>query len=185
MKLPDLLNEYDAFLSEKEQTFQALTLGNTALNLMGIIGPSSRPGHLDLCSPDIPVDVQESTDQFVAHMNRKIKHISGQWLLNHYKDWHKDLPRGWENRKTIIFHGKALRLMGLDRSDLIKFFLYAFCDRLEFRNELIYLHPTQEEIHLALPWVQAKDSHPDWPNHVQLMVDDLASEIASGQPSPK
>ncbi len=42
------------------------------------------------------------------------------------------------------------------------------------------MNPTADELADLLPWLEVRDLHPDWPDHVRATVSDLARRLGHG-----
>ena len=68
----------------------------------------------------------------------------------------------------------------LGRSDLLKAKVFALCDRGFDLPDCVAMKPTADELTDLLPWLEVRDLHPGWPDHVRATVSDLARRLGHG-----
>ena len=84
---------------------------------------------------------------------RKLK-IQDDWLNNKVSTLSQRLGKGWKKKTIILFEGKAITLMGLNRQVLISSKLHAAIDRKgEDYEDLLFLKPSSAEIEIARKYV--------------------------------
>ncbi len=81
------------------------------------------------------------------------------WLNNKVSTLSQRLGKGWKKKTVILFEGKAITLMGLNRQDLISSKLHAAIDRKgEDYEDLLFLKPNIAEIEIARKYVLKQKS---------------------------
>ena len=73
--------------------------------------------------------------------------------------------------------GKKLWLQTLGRKDLLRVKLFALCDRGIDLGDCLALAPTEEDLALVRLWIDQRDAHPDWPEHVRSTLASLAEKL--------
>ncbi len=95
------------------------------------------------------------------------------------------------NFECVVVGGAALGLLGiisrhtktihtLGRLDLLRSKLFALCDRGIDIPDCVALAPTDDEIKIIRPWLEQRDAHPHWPDHVRATLEDLQERLADG-----
>jgi hypothetical protein len=178
METKPILAMFDAELERAGCAFEAVVIGATALVLLGIIHRRTRD--VDVLSPDIPDDVRAVALATAAAARAQGLVLGDDWLNNGPKDLQDILPAGWRARLVRLREGRALSLWTLGRADLLKTKLFAHCDRGSDRLDCLALRPSAQELREAMPWVQAQDAHPGWPDHVRATLAALGEELGHG-----
>lgn len=162
--MKEIIVEFDMYLESIGLTFEAVIIGGAALNILDI--SSRKTKDVDCLDPQIPREIKEASKQF--SIERKKFLLDADWLNNGSVSLKSDLPSGWRLRTRVLYHGKALHLDVLGRSDLLKSKLFAYCDRVtpDF-EDLILLKPLSSELYEAIDWVKDRDAHPNWSKHVE------------------
>lgn len=175
MKPSDWIPLFDRYLKSQEQEFWGVVIGGTALALMGTISRETRD--CDLLYPEIPEKIKNSAIAFAKLQQSKGIEVHENWLNNAADGLVTRLPTGWAKRTQIIYQGEALELHVLERSDLLKTKLYAYCSRgLDF-EDCLALKPTAQELQEALSWVQSQESQSHWAEHVQSQFEHLSKAL--------
>lgn len=173
-----VLLEFDSFLVDRELELEAVVIGGTALVLLGVIDRSTRD--CDVLAPPLSEAVRAAAAEFAAEKRRTGLALADDWLNNGPASLTESLPAGWETRVEPLLHGRALRLAVLGRLDLLRTKLFALCDRQLDLADCIALAPTAAELATVMPWLEAQDGHPDWPDHVRRVAQDLARRLRHG-----
>ena len=126
---------------------EAIIVVGTALNLLGYISRQTRD--VDIIAPELS-DGQKQTSKDFA---KTIPNLWEDWLNNGPSSVTDILPVGWEVRVQDAYQGMAIRLKTLERSDLLKTKLFAYCDRGTDLADCLAMSPNSEELHDALNWV--------------------------------
>jgi hypothetical protein len=169
---------FDAFLAERGLRFEAVVIGGTALNLLGVVRRTTRD--CDVLHPEIPVSVLQAAKDFALERSRLGDPLQNDWLNNGPASLTKALPQGWQERLISVFEGKAVVLRSLGRLDLLRSKLFGLCDRAADLGDCVALAPAPDELSLLLPWLQEQDGNPEWPAHVVEVLDDLRGRLGHG-----
>jgi len=172
------LEAFDRYLAERQLELEAVVIGGTALNLLGVLQRPTRD--CDVLHPAIPAEVLSAARAFAAEARAAGGDLKDDWLNNGPADLVRQLPSGWENQVQHVFSGQALRLTSLGREDLLRSKLFALCDRGLDLPDCVALAPTKDELTLILPWLELQDANPDWPAHVRSTLEDLARRLGHG-----
>lgn len=85
---------FDAFLSERGLRFDAVVVGGTILNLLGIV---SRPTKdCDVVSPTIPPSIADASRVFASETRARGEALADDWLNNGPISIIDVLPAGWK-----------------------------------------------------------------------------------------
>jgi hypothetical protein len=104
--------------------------------------------------------------------------LEENWFNNGPVDVKKYLPPFWHKRLVNLFKGKALTLLTLHKSDLIKTKSWAYCERSgDDRDDILSLNPSIEELEEAMEWLKPLDANVDWPKWVQKKMAKLVKII--------
>ena len=171
MKPTEIIPAFDKYLSARNLQFEAIAIGGTALSLLGVISRETRD--CDILSPDIPEEILEASRSFA----KSIKGVDVQWLNNGPSSLLKVLPKDWNARVQPLFEGKNLTLFTLGRPDLLKTKFFALCDRDIDLDDCILLAPSKEELRVSIEWVKEQDANPNWPERVDIVLNDLAKRL--------
>ncbi len=174
----NIIQQFDAFLASRNHKFQAIIIGGTALNLLGVIERQTKD--CDVLEPAIPPSVTQLAAEFAALLRNKGEQLGDDWFNNGPRSLIDVLPSGWMARTQTIFSGHALKLEALGREDLLKSKVFALCDRAIDLVDCVALAPTAEELQTLLPWLEQQDGNPDWPQHVRAILKDLARRLGNG-----
>lgn len=169
-----IIEKFDLFLESKNLSFQAIIIGGAALNIMDVTKRTTID--IDFLDPTIPQEIKDASILF-ATTNPDLELQPEHWFNNGPISLIRDLPAEWRLRLVTIFHGKALILETLGKSDLLKTKLYALCDRGRDIDDCVALKPTIIEIEECRPWVLLGDGNPLWPKRVEEMFSLLKKEL--------
>jgi hypothetical protein len=173
-----VLDAFDAFLADRGLRFEAVVIGGTALNLLGVVRRTTRD--CDVLHPEIPASILQAAKEFAAERNGLGDPLQSDWLNNGPASLTKVLPQGWQERLTPVFEGRAVVLRSLGRLDLLRSKLFGLCDRATDFGDCVALAPTPGELSLILPWLQDQDGNAEWPAHVIEVLDDLRRRLGHG-----
>jgi len=171
----ETLQAFDHFLAERGLRLDAVVIGGTALNLVGVIARETRD--CDILEPVLPAPILNAAKEFAARRTAEGHQLSAGWLNNGPVQLAAVLPEGWRARLQPAFAGRAIELRTLGRPDLLKAKLFALCDRGIDLGDCIALRPSPEELAEARPWLDVQDLNPDWPEHVRRTLEDLAQRL--------
>lgn len=178
MRPRETLTAFDRFLEDRALRLDAVVIGGTALNLLGVV---SRPTKdCDVLHPALPPAIAEAAREFAALQRAAGEALQDDWLNNGPQSLVSQLPAGWQERLQTVFTGAALELRCLGREDLLRSKLFALCDRGIDLRDCIALAPTANELSAILPWLETQDANPDWPAHVRETFADLAKRLGHG-----
>lgn len=172
-----IIEEFDQFLAKRGLSFEAVVIGGAALKLLGVIARETVD--CDILDPKIPQEIMDASRDF-ADTQPLLKRSDidrVNWLNNGPDSLLKYLPKGWRSRLQMAYNGEVLTLQTLGRIDLIATKLLAYCDRGQDKVDLIDLKVTKEEILKNLQWVEEYDNNPQWPQHVQQQLIELAKSL--------
>lgn len=172
MRPIDVIKEFDQFLDARNLKFEAIAIGGTALNLMGVVTRETRD--CDILSPTIPAVILDAAKEFAVQSSHELK---TDWLNNGPSSLAPNLPSAWQSRTVLVFEGKSLTLHTLGRSDLLKTKLFALCDRETDLSDCIAMKPAREELRDSLEWIISQDTNPMWPNRVKSVFAILAKRL--------
>lgn len=171
INMKDEIIKFDQFLKNKSLKFEAVVIGGTALSIMDVI--SRKTKDVDLIDPEIPENIKKASIEFA----KDNPEIDEDWLNNGPISIIKNLPKNWKSDLRVIFKGDALTLKTLSRINLLKTKLFAYCDRQLDESDCIALSPSENELTEAMTWVKEQDTNPDWPMHVEEMINELKKKI--------
>lgn len=175
MKTQEVLEAFDFYLHELQLRLDAVVIGGSALNLLGI---TSRPtDDCDVLMPVIPADVLLAAQTFAAELRKRGGALRSDWLNNGPMSLTSVLNPGWQARLQPAFSGKAITLQCLGRADLLCSKLFAFCDRGRDLEDCVALAPTAQELNATLPWLEQQDGNPDWPAHARARLAELSQRL--------
>jgi hypothetical protein len=169
---------FDAFLAERGLRFEAVVIGGTALNLLGVVHRTTRD--CDVLHPAIPASILQAAKDFAIERSGHGDPLQNDWLNNGPVGLARALPQGWQERLIPVFKGQAVVLRSLGRMDLLRSKLFGLCDRAADFGDCVALAPTPEELSTILPWLQEQDGNPEWPAHVVEVLDDLSGRLGHG-----
>jgi hypothetical protein len=172
------LAAFDKFLARRDLSLEGVVVGGAALNLLGVVRRQTRD--CDILHPALPPEILQAARDFAAEVRAAGGALGDEWLNNGPRSLAPLLPPGWELRLQEAFHGQALVLRALHRSDLLKSKLFALCDRGLDLPDCIALAPTPEELTEASAWLEPQDLNPHWPAHVRATLEDLARRLGHG-----
>lgn len=122
-----ILGRFDAFLAQRGQRLDAVVIGGTALNLLGVV---SRPTKdCDILHPHLPESIVSAARAFAQAMRSQGEQLQDDWLNNGPESLVNQLPVGWDLRLQDAFVGAAMKLTSLGGEDLLRSKLFALCDR--------------------------------------------------------
>jgi hypothetical protein len=174
----EVIAAFDRFLAERGLRFEAVVIGGTALNLLGIVRRTTRD--CDVLHPAIPDSIAVAAREFAAVRRRAGDSLQDDWLNNGPARLVDDLPSGWQQRLIVAFEGKAILLRSLGRLDLLRSKLFGLCDRARDLGDCVALAPTHDELDAITPWLIEQDGNPDWPEHVREVLHDLEGRLHHG-----
>lgn len=178
MRPLETLTAFDAFLASRALRLDAVVIGGTALNLLGVV---SRPTKdCDVLHPTLPPAVAEAAREFAAAQRAAGAVLNDDWLNNGPESLISQLPPDWQERLQSVFTGAAITLRCLGREDLLRSKLFALCDRGIDLGDCMALAPTAEELRVILPWVEFQDGNSNWPAHVRETFADLGKRLGHG-----
>lgn len=178
MRPRETLTAFDRFLEDRALRLDAVVIGGTALNLLGVV---SRPTKdCDVLHPALPPAIAEAAREFAALQRAAGEALQDDWLNNGPQSLVSQLPAGWQERLQTVFTGAALELRCLGREDLLRSKLFALCDRGIDLRDCVALAPTARELRAIRPWLETQDANPDWPAHVRETFADLAKRLGHG-----
>jgi len=169
------LQAFDRFLAARVLRLDAIVVGGTALNLVGVVTRETRD--CDILEPTLAPEVLKAAQEFAAEQSAAGTRLSAGWLNNGPAQLTTLLPDGWRGRLQPAFYGRAIEMHTLGRADMIKVKLFALLDRGLDLTDCVALHPTADELAEARPWLEVQDLNPDWPEHVRRTLDDLARRL--------
>jgi len=171
MRVIETVKAFDEYLFDRKLKFEAIVIGGAALNLLGVVSRETRD--CDVLDPKIPEEIIKAADEF----RKTNPSLDSKWLNNGPDSLKKNLPQGWNQRVQILFQGNAIKFHTLERGDLLKTKLFAYCDRGTDLPDCIALRPTKDDLSQALSWVQYQDANVDWPEHVKAKFQELAERL--------
>jgi hypothetical protein len=178
MKPRETLEAFDAFLAERGLRLDAVVVGGTALNLLGVV---SRPTKdCDILYPQLPDEIGDAAKAFAAVRRQAGDVIANDWLNNGPASLVAQLPADWRNYLRTVFSGRSLHLECPGRDDLLRSKLFALCDRGLDLGDCLALAPTKEELAKLQPWLNQQDGNPGWPAHVHSTLSDLGRRLGHG-----
>jgi len=178
MNPAETLQAFDRFLADRGLRLEAIVVGGTALNLLGVTSRQTRD--CDVLEPPLDAEVLRAARDFAAELRGRGEVLGDEWLNNGPAQLASVLPPGWRERLQPAFHGSAIELQTLGRADLLKVKLFALCDRGIDLGDCVALRPTEAELADALPWLEVQDLHPQWPTHVRATLADLGRRLGHG-----
>ncbi len=173
--MKEVLESFDRYLGERKLTFHATVIGGTALIIMGVIHRATQD--VDCLEPHLSGEMKKTSIDFARKYKKSGVSLKEDWLNNGPEDLMRDLPRGWEARRTPLFQGQNLFFKTLGRPDLLKSKLYAFCDRQQDLDDCIALRPSLQELKKSYLWLIDRDANPKWPEHVKKSLQELAKRL--------
>ncbi len=102
---------FDSFLAERGLRFEAVVIGGTALNLLGVVHRTTRD--CDVLHPEIPANVLLAAHDFAAEQRASGDPLQNDWLNNGPASLTKALPPGWHERLVSAYEGRAIVLRSL------------------------------------------------------------------------
>lgn len=172
MKPLETIREFDRFLQARGLKLEAIVIGGAALNLLGVISRETRD--CDVLYPTLEADIVGAAREFAA---TREEHLQPDWLNDKPSSLTRDLPAGWTNRLQTLFRGDAIVLHTLGRLDLLRSKVFALCDRGIDIHDCVAMAPTTEELYEIMPWLEAQDGNPGWPDHVRETIGDLRRRL--------
>jgi hypothetical protein len=172
------IEAFDAFLAERRLRLEAVVIGGTALNLLGVVHRTTRD--CDVLHPALPAPIIEAARLFAAERRASGEALVDDWLNNGPASLGDVLPAGWRERVVTVFEGRAIVLSTLGRLDLLRSKLFALCDRAADLADCVARAPTQSELETIEPWLSEQDGNPDWPRHTQSVLANLRRRLGHG-----
>ncbi|MGK5084476.1 DUF6036 family nucleotidyltransferase [Bdellovibrionota bacterium FG-1] len=177
MDVHTTLNQFDEYLAQRGQAFEAVVIGGAALIVMGIISRDTID--VDCLDPKIPDEILKHAANFRTSAPNLRLHE--KWINNGPDSLIRDLPHDWRTRLVPIFKGESLHLLTLGRLDLLKTKLFAFCDRDQDLQDCMAFKPTQKELDSCIDWVSQRDGNPNWPENVRRHFEILKKRLGHDQ----
>lgn len=174
----ETLQRFDAFLALRGASLDAILVGGAALDLLGVISRETRD--CDVIHPDLSKSILDAAQAFAQVESRAGWPLAPDWLNNGPASLTRALPVGWQTRIQTVFTGAALTLHTLGRRELLFTKVFALCDRGTDLKDCLALCPTGPELMELTPWVQEQDANPQWPEHVDATLRDLARRLGHG-----
>jgi hypothetical protein len=175
MRPLETLTAFDHFLAESGLFLDAVIVGGTALNLMGVISRPTRD--CDVLYPALSAELRAVAASFAKQIRAMGRALDDNWLNDTAAPVAHTLPPGWKERLHEIFRGRAITLRSLGRTEILMTKLYALCDRGMDLPDCVALAPTRTEMDQITPWLRQQDLHPDWPGHVERTLDHLRRSL--------
>ncbi len=170
-----VIEAFDRYLVVRGLTLDAVVIGGTALNLLGVTTRVTRD--CDVLHPVLPEAIIDAARAFAAEWRAAGGQLRDDWLNNGPASLARQLPADWQDHIAVAFQGAALILRTPGRADLLRSKLFALCDRGIDLADCIALAPSADELRDLLPWVQYQDANADWPEHVRATLADLAERL--------
>jgi Nucleotidyltransferase of unknown function (DUF6036) len=169
---------FDDYLAEQNHAGDLIVIGGTALALLGVISRPTR--ECDVLEPPLDPVLRQYAREFAELQRTQGNPLDDEWLNDGHAALAAVLPSGWRLRLTVVLTGKALRVRVLGRSDLLASKVWALCDRATDLTDCMALAPRASELAALRPWLHAQDLNPDWPQHVDAVLSDLARRCDHG-----
>lgn len=122
----------------------------------------------------------EAAREFAALRRSQGDALADDWLNKGPESLAALLPSGWQDRLVEVFRGEAILLRCLGRLDLLRSKVFSLCDRATDLLDCVALAPTAAELSELQPWLVTQDAAPEWPEHVQAVLEDLARRCGHG-----
>jgi hypothetical protein len=152
MDINGAIKELDKLIAKTGLSYVLYTCGGAQLIFLGYT--SRRTEDVDLIHDKIDEDLRLASLEVAKKLG-----IQDDWLNNKVSSLSQRLGRGWKKKTVVLFEGKAITLMGLNRQDLISSKLHAAIDRKgEDYEDLLFLKPSIPEIELAHKYVLKQKS---------------------------
>jgi len=174
----EVIAAFDAYLAVRGLRFEAVVIGGTALNLLGVVRRTTRD--CDVLYPAILAEIAKAAVLFALERRTLGDALQNDWLNNGPASLVSALPSGWQQRLTVVFEGEAILLNSLGRLDLLRSKLFGLCDRARDLGDCVALAPTRAEISVIAPWLAEQDGNPDWSEHVSEVLRDLERRLDRG-----
>ena len=165
------IKNFDNFLENKNELFEAIIIGGAALNLLSIVDRATKDMNV-IIPEELPKKILAYSKEFAEKND-----IPLDWLNTGPESITKELPPGWNERLKEAYSGSNLKLKTLGRTDLIKTKAWAYVDRGTDKEDLIAMKPSLLEIIEAKNWVKDRDGNPDWPKYVDIQMKLISEEI--------
>jgi hypothetical protein len=152
MDINGAIAELDKLIEKKGLSYVLYTCGGAQLIFLGFT--ARRTEDVDLIQDKIDEPLKLAS----LEVAKKLK-IQDDWLNNKVSSLSRRLGKGWKRKAVVLFEGKAITLMGLNRQDLISSKLHAAIDRKgEDYEDLLFLKPSIAEIEIARKYVLKQKS---------------------------
>ncbi len=178
MKPHETIALFDEYLFSKGLTLDAVVVGGSALDLLGVISRQTKD--CDVLHPALSDEIAAAAREFAAEQRARGASLAEDWLNNGPASLMNDLPEGWVDRLQPVWKGRAIALQTLGRLDLLRSKMFAWCDRDIDYLDCLALRPTMQELAQIAPWLEARDGNPDWPAHVRERLAVMAEAIRDG-----
>jgi len=172
------LQAFDAYLADRYLALEAVVIGGTALALLGVIARPTKD--CDVLAPPLSAALRDAARGFAQQMRTSGQELADDWLNNGPAQLASVLPAGWEGRVQPLFAGRALQLHTLHRLDLLCSKVFALCDRGLDLADCLALRPTPVELESIREWLRYQDANPDWPAHVDAVLEDIQERLGRG-----
>lgn len=159
-------------------------VGGAALSLLGFVARTTNDidiiARLDATGEIAPPDPLPAVVQVAILRVARDYALPSTWMNTTVgMQWRTGLPPNFEHGLTWRPFGALL--VGLpDRGAMISLKLYASADQpgpdTRHHRDLLALHPTADELHMAAAWVLGQDSSAAWPEVVQRVVDHVRAD---------
>ena len=97
---------FDLFLAARGLRLEAVVIGGTALNLLGVVSRETRD--CDVLAPPLSAEVLAAARAFALERRAAGDILRDDWLNNGHELLGRQLPPGWEQRVEVLFNGRAL-----------------------------------------------------------------------------
>lgn len=164
----EIIPAFDEFLSKEGLRFEAIAIGGSALNILGVVTRTTQD--LDLLSSPIPPVIATAAKAFAISQG-----IQSDWLNTGPIDLIQHFPNNWMNDLVPLYTGQSLKLKTLARQLFINVKFWAICDRARDIDDLIAMAPTSNELRAAVEWTTPLDGNQHWPQFVQTNAKRLAT----------
>lgn len=161
----------DLKLSQAGENLNITICGGASLVLLGL--NDRKTADIDVLLPRISEKVKEITLNIKEEMD-----YSKHWFNTGASSFINILPRGWEERCTIVYKGKSLTAHSISKLDLAVMKLYGSLDRDSDYRDLLKIRMSEDDLNklsqLAklIPHLQ---NDPRWFTYVDKTVDELRS----------
>ena len=169
-----MIKRFDAFIAARGLRLDAVVIGGTALNLLGIVSRTTRD--CDVLVRELSREIREASRIFAAEMRTLGDHLDDEWLNNGPSSLLRDLPSDGTSDSSSCSPVK--------RSSSGRSAARTFSARSSSRSAIAAsTSPTasrsprhrRSSSHSVLGF-EERDTNPDWPEHVRATLDDFGEE---------